>query len=135
MIIQYSKKEMYEAIRKYCRKLCMRSNIGLSACKAFGCPLVSIQPVIVQTDAFNGEYSDRWFSDALEIARSMPDEFWWSELREKITTPPARPQWLGALTRSLKQAGFVCTEETRPSPLPRNNGSAEFKWRKQKCAN
>lgn len=116
-------------IIKDVKRHCERCTMPESVC-SMTCTLRKYKAAPYQINAFDAAYKEIWIGTVTNIAESLGDRFWWSDLRTKAkeTAGPAHRNWWGAVTHKLKARGWRRINIPRRSETPTLRGSDEFQW-------
>lgn len=79
---------------------------------------------------FNSDARALWLAQSLEIAKSIPSPFFFSELRERLLFAPHHPNAWGSLAKALMKAGFERTGEYRKSTVDSRKGGLDWRYRR-----
>lgn len=82
-----------------------------------------------QLDLFEDTQTE-WAADMVQMAKAMPSPFFFSELRMLAAHEPPHASLWGALTKTLRKAGFTQTGTFRRSPRESRRGGVDFQWQR-----
>lgn len=81
-----------------------------------------------QLDLFAGDPRERWYSETIEIAKTIRGPFWFGELRARCGKEPDHVNMWGQLAKIMLHHGFRMTGRFRRSKTESRRGSMEFEW-------
>lgn len=76
---------------------------------------------------FSLDYEE-WLAGSLEIARSIPQPFYFSDLRKRLAQQPPHVNHWGKLASALMRNWFRRTGNYRRSTIESRNGGLDFEY-------
>lgn len=130
-IVSHTKKQMAIMVEKFCSQCCGRQ--GKRLCTSRDCELYPIRIMRTvepdQAHLFKVGLQADFNREVLRVVGTMPDTFWFSDLRSAVTVQPLSNNWWGCIPRLREwKQRFSQTGEYRPSPIPSSKSAAEFQY-------
>lgn len=76
-----------------------------------------------------------WLAGSLEIARSIPQPFYFSDLRKRLAQQPHHVNCWGELARAMLRNGFKRTGNYRRSTVDSRKGGTDWEYQYMEVCN
>lgn len=127
----FSAGELLQIIKRYGAK-CRGSVSARLHCQMKNCAFYSVCTMIEQPSLFTGTFREDWAAGALEIARAMPVDVYFSQVRnaieDKYKSPDHKNIWGSVATRALRASGYLRTNDYKRSERPSAHGNRDYLW-------